>query len=55
MTAPSVLGPNDVVPCPSRSARRRHQAHGQTCRVCWPAGLPDPASQSRTTQPEETP
>ena len=66
MTAPAVLGPNDLVPCPSHSARRRHQAHGESCRVCWPAGLPGPdphldavlartAHQSRTTTPEETP
>lgn len=29
-----MFGPNDVLPCPSESARRRHAAHGQTCQVC---------------------
>lgn len=27
-------GVNDVLPCPSTSARRRHAAHGQTCTTC---------------------
>ena len=26
--------PNAVLPCPSPSARRRHAAHGQDCRIC---------------------
>lgn len=27
-------GPNEVLPCGTESARRRHAAHGQTCRTC---------------------
>lgn len=27
-------GANDLLPCPSTSARRRHAAHGQTCDTC---------------------
>ncbi|MEV1315330.1 hypothetical protein AB0J14_04515 [Micromonospora arborensis] len=35
MTATVVTpGPNDLLPCPSESARRRHAAHGRTCRTC---------------------
>lgn len=28
------LGPNDLAPCPSDSARRRHLAKAETCPVC---------------------
>lgn len=27
-------GPNDVLACPSDSARRRHAARGRSCRTC---------------------
>lgn len=29
-------GPNDLVPCPSESARRRHLARGEICVACEP-------------------
>jgi hypothetical protein len=29
-------GPNDVLPCGTESALRRHQAHGRICPVCQP-------------------
>jgi hypothetical protein len=31
-------GPNELLPCGSGSARRRHLAHSRPCQVCWPAG-----------------
>lgn len=30
------LGPNDLAPCGTRSARKRHAAHGQLCLACEP-------------------
>lgn len=36
MTAAVKLGPNDLLPCPSPSARKRHAAHGELCPVCEP-------------------
>jgi DNA-binding XRE family transcriptional regulator len=36
VTAAVKLGPNDLVPCPSRSARKRHAALGQLCPICEP-------------------
>lgn len=30
------LGPNDLEPCGTRSARKRHLAHGQLCLECDP-------------------
>lgn len=36
MTAAVKLGPNELVPCPSDSARKRHAAHGELCPVCEP-------------------
>ncbi|MDG4784391.1 hypothetical protein O7626_00325 [Micromonospora sp. WMMD1102] len=32
--APSPYGPNDLEPCGTESARRRHLAHGRDCAVC---------------------
>lgn len=37
MTAPARPGPNDVIACPSESARRRHMAKAELCTVCEPA------------------
>lgn len=37
-TLPGRPGPNDVLPCGTDSARRRHLAHGRDCTVC---GVPD--------------
>lgn len=35
MTTPVVTpGANDLLPCGTDSARRRHAAHGLTCRTC---------------------
>lgn len=33
----SMVGWDSLLPCGSESARRRHLAHGQPCRACWPA------------------
>lgn len=45
MTAPTrlgaemiALGPNDLVPCPSSSARRRHVALAEACTACGTEG-----------------
>lgn len=32
------LGPNDLMPCPSDGARRRHQARAEHCDVCGTEG-----------------
>jgi hypothetical protein len=29
-------GPNDLLPCATDGARRRHAAHGETCLTCEP-------------------
>jgi septal ring factor EnvC (AmiA/AmiB activator) len=34
-------GPNDVLPCGTESARRRHQARGEDCAIC---GNPTPTA-----------
>jgi hypothetical protein len=31
-------GPNELLPCGTSGARRRHLAHGRACAVCWPSG-----------------
>lgn len=36
MTVTLQLGPNDLVPCPSRSARKRHLAKAELCPICDP-------------------
>lgn len=42
-----MLGPNDLLPCPSPSARRRHAARTHRCRTCDPIRSVEEAAQIR--------
>lgn len=48
-------GPNEVLPCPSPSARRRHAARGRQCRTCEAATRsPDELAQVRLVRENHT-
>lgn len=45
--------PNEVLPCGTDSARRRHAAHGQECRVCESTAPADRSAYQPTTSRKE--